>query len=129
MAVTRREILAKIVPGGKLLGLDADPLELPKTEARLRALGYDETIFTAHRSNFAGLLQMLAAHQPAGADLILADLGVSSMQIDDPDARLFREIRRPARHAHESPPRPAGLGGNAKNRPRRAGGNAGGFCR
>jgi 16S rRNA (cytosine1402-N4)-methyltransferase len=79
-----QEILAKILPGGRLLGLDHDPIELPKTEARLRALGFDETVFTAHRSNFAGLPQALAAHEIAGADLILADLGVSSMQIDDP---------------------------------------------
>jgi len=83
-----QEILAKILPGGKLLGLDHDPIELPKTEARLRALGFDETVFTAHRSNFAGLPQVLAAQEIAGADLILADLGVSSMQIDDP-ARGF----------------------------------------
>ena len=83
-----QEILAKISSGGKLLGLDHDPLELPKTEARLRALGFDETVFTAHRSNFAGLPQVLAAQEIAGADLILADLGVSSMQIDDP-ARGF----------------------------------------
>jgi 16S rRNA (cytosine1402-N4)-methyltransferase len=83
-----QEILAEILPGGKLLGLDADPVELPKTEARLRALGFDENVFTAHRSNFAGLPQILAAHNLTGADLILADLGVSSMQIDDP-ARGF----------------------------------------
>ena len=83
-----QEILTKILPGGKLLGLDADPIELPKTEARLRALGFDETVFTAHRSNFAGLPQILAANASAGADVILADLGVSSMQIDDP-ARGF----------------------------------------
>jgi 16S rRNA (cytosine1402-N4)-methyltransferase len=83
-----QEILAKILPGGKLLGLDHDPLELPKTEARLRALGFGETVFTAHRSNFAGLPQVLATQNLAGADLILADLGVSSMQIDDP-ARGF----------------------------------------
>ena len=83
-----QEILAKILPGGKLLGLDHDPIELPKTEARLRALGFDEIVFTAHRSNFAGLPQILAAQEIAGADLILADLGVSSMQIDDP-ARGF----------------------------------------
>jgi 16S rRNA (cytosine1402-N4)-methyltransferase len=83
-----QEILAKILPGGKLIGLDHDPIELPKTEARLRALGFDETVFTAHRSNFAGLPQVLAAQEIAGADLILADLGVSSMQIDDP-ARGF----------------------------------------
>ena len=83
-----QEILARISPGGKLLGLDQDPLQLPKTEARLRELGFDETIFTAHRSNFAGLSQVIAAQNLSGANLILADLGVSSMQIDDP-ARGF----------------------------------------
>ena len=118
-----QELLAKILPGGKLLGLDHDPIELPKTEARLRALGFDETVFTAHRSNFGGLPKILAAHFSSlsspkggeevndpqseipsprsvgeresapttsfdGADMILADLGVSSMQIDDP-ARGF----------------------------------------
>ena len=83
-----QEILTRLAPGGKLLGLDADPIELPKTEARLRALGFGAESFTAHRSNFAGLPQVLAAQELTGADLILADLGVSSMQIDDP-ARGF----------------------------------------
>jgi len=79
-----QELLARLAPGGKLLGLDADPIELPKTEARLRALGFGAENFSAHRSNFAGLPQVLAASGITGADLILADLGVSSMQIDDP---------------------------------------------
>jgi 16S rRNA (cytosine1402-N4)-methyltransferase len=79
-----QEILARITPGGRLFGLDADPIELPKTEARLRSLGYGPEQFSAHRSNFAGLHQVLAKAGLTGADLILADLGVSSMQIDDP---------------------------------------------
>ncbi len=79
-----REILARLQPGGRLLGLDADPIELPKTEARLRELGFGPEIFTTHRSNFAGLPQVLVSAGIAGADLILADLGVSSMQLDDP---------------------------------------------
>ena len=102
-------ILPRLLPGGRLIGLDVDPLELPKTEARLRALGFGPDVFTAHRSNFAGLPQVLASRQRAagfqpaepiqtcgrdahgtfaGADLVFADLGVSSMQIDDP-ARGF----------------------------------------
>ena len=107
-------ILSRLQPGGRLLGLDADPVELPKTEARLRAAGFGPERFTAIRSNFAGLPQALAEvgarlwsqtqpqqlesdegaavglRDPAAlrADCILADLGVSSMQIDDP-ARGF----------------------------------------
>jgi 16S rRNA (cytosine1402-N4)-methyltransferase len=79
-----QEIINRLQPGGRLLGLDADPIELPKTEARFRALGFGSDIFTAHRSNFAGLPQVLAQTESTGADVILADLGVSSMQIDDP---------------------------------------------
>jgi len=79
-----QEILARLQPGGKLFGLDADPIELPKTEARLRALGFGPDIFTAHRSNFAGLPQIIAANETPAVDILLADLGVSSMQIDDP---------------------------------------------
>ena len=83
-----QEILKRILPGGKLLGLDADPIELPKTEARLRQLGFGTEVFTPYRSNYAGLPQVLAANNVTGAEVILADLGVSSMQIDDP-ARGF----------------------------------------
>lgn len=83
-----QEILARIQPGGVLLGLDADPIELPKTESRLRALGFGAETFIARRSNFAGIAQTLALLRTQGADIVLADLGVSSMQIDDP-ARGF----------------------------------------
>jgi 16S rRNA (cytosine1402-N4)-methyltransferase len=78
------QILNKIIPGGRLLGLDADPIELPKTEARLRQRDFSPEVFTVYRSNFAGLPQILASNQLTGADMILADLGVSSMQLDDP---------------------------------------------
>ena len=83
-----REFLTRLQPGGRLLGLDADPVELPKTEARLRTAGFGPEAFTVVRSNFAGLPQVLAAQDLAGVDCILADLGVSSMQLDDP-ARGF----------------------------------------
>ncbi|HTS18112.1 MAG TPA: 16S rRNA (cytosine(1402)-N(4))-methyltransferase RsmH [Verrucomicrobiae bacterium] len=79
-----RELLPKLQPGGRLIGLDVDPIELPKTEARLRELGFGPDVFVAHRSNFAGLAKILAAEQLSGADIVLADLGVSSMQLDDP---------------------------------------------
>lgn len=79
-----QEVLPRLQPGGRLLGLDADPIELPKTEIRLRALGFGPEIFTTYRTNFAGLPQVLAAANLTGVDCILADLGVSSMQLDDP---------------------------------------------
>ncbi len=80
-----RAILERVQPGGRLIGLDVDPIELPRTEARLRAAGFGPETFVAHHRNFAGLPQVLAAEGLAAADLILADLGVSSMQLDNPD--------------------------------------------
>jgi 16S rRNA (cytosine1402-N4)-methyltransferase len=71
-------------PPGRLLGLDADPIELQRTRERLAALGYGPPVFEARRSNFAGLPQVLAELGIAGVDGLLADLGVSSMQLDDP---------------------------------------------
>lgn len=82
-----REILARIIPGGCLWGIDADPVEITRTVARLTALGYGEEVFKARCMNFAGVSR-LAAEAGQGFDLILADLGVSSMQLDDP-ARGF----------------------------------------
>ena len=81
-------ILEKIRPGGKLLGLDVDPVEQPKTEARLRALGFDDSAFESVRSNYAGLAKVLGARGLDGVDFVMADLGCSSMQLDDP-ARGF----------------------------------------
>ena len=82
------KILEKISPDGKLIGLDVDPLELPKTEARIRGSGYNDSQFRAHRSNYAGIARAMTAHQLHAVDFIFADLGCSSMQLDDP-ARGF----------------------------------------
>ncbi len=82
-----QEILNRLRPGGRLFAVDVDPLELPRTEARLRALGFDEDILVVRRMNFAGLRALLP-EMGEGLDFVLADLGVSSMQIDNP-ARGF----------------------------------------
>lgn len=79
-----RELLAQVQPDGRLLAVDADPIELPKTEARLRSLNFPPESLIVRRSNFAGIAQLIAAESPEGADVLLADLGLSSMQIDDP---------------------------------------------
>jgi 16S rRNA (cytosine1402-N4)-methyltransferase len=82
-----RALLEHMAGGGLLLAVDADPLELPRTEARLRALGFGPDVLRCRRSNFAAIAQLLA-DAPQGFDFILADLGVSSMQLDNP-ARGF----------------------------------------
>jgi 16S rRNA (cytosine1402-N4)-methyltransferase len=77
-----QELLPRLRPDGRLFGLDVDPIELPRTEARLRALGFAEDLLTVRRMNFAGLPALRP--ETGGLDFILADLGVSSMQIDNP---------------------------------------------
>lgn len=78
-------LLAALAPGGRLYGLDVDPIEQPRTERRLREAGFGPDIFQARQMNFAGLPKLLAAESLDGVDLVLADLGVSSMQLDDPE--------------------------------------------
>lgn len=77
------ELLKRISPGGKLYATDADPIEMPKTVERLKLAGYGEDILIAHRMNFAAIDRIVAEAGPL--DFILADLGVSSMQIDNPE--------------------------------------------
>ncbi|MEI6178689.1 MAG: 16S rRNA (cytosine(1402)-N(4))-methyltransferase RsmH, partial [Verrucomicrobiota bacterium] len=77
-------ILENITPGGKLIGLDQDPIELPKTEHRFRQAGYGEGAFEAVRSNYAGITKLLADRGISGVDFIFADLGCASMQFDNP---------------------------------------------
>jgi 16S rRNA (cytosine1402-N4)-methyltransferase len=79
------EILRRILPGGKLIGFDVDPVELPRTEARLRALGFPADALLVIHSNFAGMARQLARCGIEGVDLVLADLGCSSMQLDNPE--------------------------------------------
>ena len=82
-----QEILPRLLPGGRLLGIDVDPLELPRTEARLRGLGFSADVLVVRRMNFAGVSRWLSEAGSA-LDFVLADLGVSSMQLDNP-ARGF----------------------------------------
>ncbi len=77
------ELLKAVQPGGKVIALDRDPLELQKTEQRLRG-DWNESQLIVRRSNFAGIGRVLAELELPATDMILADLGVSSMQLDDP---------------------------------------------
>ena len=86
-------ILPRLLPGGRLIGLDVDSLELPRTESRVRAAGFGPEVFAAHHANFAGLPQVLAREGLAAANVILADLGVSAMQHDSPGRGFsFRSV-------------------------------------
>lgn len=68
---------------GHIYGLDVDPIESVKTTKRLADLGYGEDILTVKQINFANIDEVAANHGPF--NFILADLGVSSMQIDNPE--------------------------------------------
>ena len=76
-----RQLLRRILPGGRLLGLDADPIELPRSDEILRGEGFGGDCLVVKKSNFAGIHAALEGEE---ADVILADLGVSSMQLDNP---------------------------------------------
>ena len=77
-----RWMLERLQGQGHLYATDVDPIESEKTRARLEALGYGPEILTIRRMNFAQLDQVAPGQQ---FDFVLADLGVSSMQIDNPD--------------------------------------------
>ena len=79
-----REILPRLLPGVRLFAVDVDALELPRTTARLRKLGFAEDVLVIHKMNFAGIAKLLP-EAGGGFDCILADLGVSSMQLDNPE--------------------------------------------
>lgn len=77
------EMLKCLQMKGHLYALDIDPMELPKTRDRLQKLGYGPEILSIIQTNFANIDQV--AEKSGPFDFILADLGVSSMQIDNPE--------------------------------------------
>ncbi|MCC7290781.1 MAG: 16S rRNA (cytosine(1402)-N(4))-methyltransferase RsmH [Phycisphaerales bacterium] len=90
-----RRLLERIAPNGRLIGLDVDAEQLEKTASRLRgsegdfpeSVGPNPAVHT-HACNFAGIGKILLMEGLDACDVIFADLGVSSMQLDDP-ARGF----------------------------------------
>ncbi len=80
------KMLSALQGRGHLIGGDVDPIEGAKTEARIRAQGYGPNIWERRQMNFCRIDALAAEVGPF--DFVLADLGVSSMQIDNP-ARGF----------------------------------------
>lgn len=78
-----QKMLEKLDGKGHLCSLDVDPIESEKTKARLAALGYGEDILSVILTNFKDIDKVAEEH--GKFDFVLADLGVSSMQIDNPE--------------------------------------------
>lgn len=76
-------MLEKLEGRGHLYGGDVDPIESAKTEARIRAKGYGPEIWERRLMNFCEIDKLVEEAGPF--DFVLADLGVSSMQIDNPE--------------------------------------------
>jgi len=78
---------------GFLVGLDVDPIESEKTVKRLRSAGFDEDRFKFKLTNFRNIDKV--AKEYGKFDFVLADLGVSSMQIDNPERGFSYKIDGP----------------------------------
>ena len=76
------EFLKYIGPTGKLIALDVDSVNLDRTRLRLVE---ENAHVSFHHSNFAGIAKVLKKENLSDCDIIFADLGVSSMQIDNPE--------------------------------------------
>lgn len=90
-----RALIDRLMPGGHLIGLDVDPEELSKTAAHLRDEGIGADTFSARRANFTELPAVLKGVALPGANVILADLGVSSMQSSDPTRGFSYKVPGP----------------------------------
>lgn len=77
------EMLKCLDSNGRLYALDVDPIELPRTKERLERLGYGPEVLEIKQMNFSKIDEVVP--QPEVFNFILADLGVSSMQIDNPE--------------------------------------------
>jgi 16S rRNA (cytosine1402-N4)-methyltransferase len=82
-------LLQQVGKQGLLLGLDLDAENVRRAEERLSHLGFP---FRVYHSNFAALPTLLAQENLRGVDMLVADLGMSSMQVDDPE-RGFSYVR------------------------------------
>ena len=88
-----KAMLACLNGQGHIYATDVDPEESAKTKKRLEELGYGEDILTIRLQNFCTIDEI--AKEAGGFDFVLADLGVSSMQIDNPDRGFSFKVDGP----------------------------------
>ena len=87
------EMLKCLNSQGRLYATDVDSIELPRTQERLKNLGYGSEILTIKQMNFSQIDQVALESGPL--NFVLADLGVSSMQIDNPERGFSFKIEGP----------------------------------
>ena len=87
------EMLKYLVPGGRLYAIDVDPFELPRTRDRLASFGFGADSVVIKKMNFSGIDQIVTESGPL--NFVLADLGVSSMQIDNPERGFSFKVEGP----------------------------------
>lgn len=88
-----RQMMMRLEGQGHMYALDVDPIESKKTKARLEEAGFGPEILTIKNMNFADIDQLVPE---AGLfDFVLADLGVSSMQIDNPERGFSYKVDGP----------------------------------
>lgn len=88
-----KAMLEKLEGKGHIWGLDVDPIESAKTKERLNHQGYGDDLLTVKLTNFRNIDEV--SKEAGKFDFILADLGVSSMQIDDPKRGFSYKIDGP----------------------------------
>lgn len=86
-------MLEKLEGQGHIYGLDVDPIESAKTKERLAKKGYGEDLLTVKLTNFKNIDQV--AEEAGKFNFMLADLGVSSMQIDNPERGFSYKVDGP----------------------------------
>ena len=74
------EILKSILPGGRLIGIDADPEALAIAGERLKSFSGS---FTLVNDNFRNIDRILKMQSIKNVDAVLLDIGISSYQMDD----------------------------------------------
>ena len=88
-----KAMLEQLQGRGHIYATDVDPEESAKTKKRLAEAGYGEEILTIRLQNFCTIDEI--AKEVGGFDFILADLGVSSMQIDNPSRGFSFKVDGP----------------------------------
>jgi len=87
------EMVKRLLPGGHLYAIDVDPFELPRTRDRMASLGYGPDVLVIRKMNFSGIDQIV--YESGLLNFVLADLGVSSMQIDNPERGFSFKVEGP----------------------------------